>query len=53
MATTPDSRSTSNPGESRNDHFGDAAQLARMGQVFSNRRQDDLDGVRDDYDQDY
>lgn len=50
MSSTSDSRPTATPGESKNDHFNDAAQIARMGQVFSNRRQDILDYGGDEYD---
>jgi hypothetical protein len=39
--------------EGRNENFGHAAQVATMGAVFRGRRQDELNGVRDDYDQDY
>lgn len=50
MSSTPDTRSTSSPGESRNGHFGDAAQRALMGQVFRSRRDDILDYGGDEYD---
>jgi len=44
MSSVPDSRSTSKPGESRNDHFNDAQQRAVMAGVFKSRKsdQDDL-----------
>lgn len=53
MSSVSDSRPTAAPGESKNAHFDDAAQIAVMGAVFRSRRQDELNGVRDDYDQDY
>lgn len=45
MATTPDTRSTSKPGESRNGHFADAVgkvdeQRGIMTRVFRNRMSD-------------
>jgi hypothetical protein len=45
MATTPDTRSTSSPGESRNGHFTDAVskvdeQRAIMSRVFRSRVSD-------------
>lgn len=51
MSNAPD-RSGAQPGH-RHEHFEEAAQIARMGAVFRGRRQDELNGVRDDYDQDY
>lgn len=52
MSSASDEREPTG-GESKNANFGQAAQLARMGQVFRGRRQDELNGVRDDYDFDY
>lgn len=48
MATTPDTRSTSAPGESRNAHFSDAASKVSehqsiMAQVFRSRVDDQND----------
>lgn len=53
MSSVSDSRPTGKLGESKNANFTAAHQRAVMGAVFRGRRQDDLDGVRDDYDQDY
>lgn len=50
MASAPDKRESENGGESKNGHFSDAAQLAKMAQVFSNRRQDILSYGGDEYD---
>ena len=50
LASAPDDREKQNGGESKNSHFEHAAQLARMADVFRGRRQDELNGVRDDYD---
>jgi hypothetical protein len=60
MATAPDTRSTSAPGESRNAHFSDAAAMATgpsvdeqrniMAGFFRNRRNDILDYGGDEYD---
>jgi hypothetical protein len=51
MSDAPDRSGAVQP--HRADHFDEAAQIARMGAVFRGRRQDELGGVRDDYDQDY
>ena len=53
MSSVSDSRPTGKPGESKNANFTEAHQRSVMGAVFRQRRQDDLNGVRDDYDQDY
>lgn len=61
MATAPDTRSTSAPGESRSAHFHDAAMVSSgpsvpeqrdiMSRVFRNRRADKLDYGGDEYDE--
>lgn len=50
MSSVPDKREAQNGGESKNSHFGDAAQKAQMAMVFRNRRQDILDYGGDEYD---
>lgn len=55
MATTPDTRSTSSPGESRNGHFTSAVskvhdQRSIMAHVFRGRSDDMLDYGGDDFD---
>lgn len=49
MSNPPDRSGAEQP--HRADHFTEAAQLARMGQVFRSRRDDILDYGGDEYDE--